>query len=170
MIHAYIRDALSGKASRIPLRNRKFLVTYGEDCDELFARLGFSKRSAQGEDDAAWYQPTPVQEWDRVEGDALRDLLDDSLQELMCLIDRMPHSAKQELKRYSYQPQAARDTFERALGSFNCELGSDQWYTYFESLTLYQIPRSLGIRPAHMVLRIIRESCLVTCHPFLKYL
>ncbi|OMP84538.1 Ubiquitin carboxyl-terminal hydrolase 2 [Diplodia seriata] len=119
ILHAYIRDALNGKSSRIPLRNRKFLVTYGEDCDALFMRLGFTKKPAQGEEETAWFLPSPPQDWNRIQGDALRDRLDDSMQELMCLIDRMPHSAKQELKRYSYQPHAAREAFERIFGSFN---------------------------------------------------
>ncbi|KAL1643718.1 ubiquitin-specific protease ubp2 [Diplodia intermedia] len=119
ILHAYIRDALNGKSSRIPLRNRKFLVTYGEDCDALFMRLGFTKKPAQGEEETAWFLPSPPQDWNRIQGDALRDRLDDSMQELMCLIDRMPHSAKQELKRYSYQPHAAREALERIFGSFN---------------------------------------------------
>ncbi|KAF4537610.1 Peptidase C19 ubiquitin carboxyl-terminal hydrolase 2 [Lasiodiplodia theobromae] len=119
ILHAYIRDALAGKSSRIPLRNRKFLVTYGEDCDALFLRLGFSKRSAQAEEEVAWFLPSPPQDWDRLQGDCLRDRLDDSMQELMCLIDRMPHSAKQELKRYSYQPLSARETLERVFGAYN---------------------------------------------------
>ncbi|EOD52275.1 putative ubiquitin c-terminal hydrolase protein [Neofusicoccum parvum UCRNP2] len=97
----------------------KFLVTYGEDCDELLMRLGFSKKTAQGEQEAAWLLPSVTQEWDRFKGDALRDRLDDSMQELMCLIDRMPHSVKQELKRYNYQPKAAREYLERAVGAIN---------------------------------------------------
>lgn len=121
ILHAYIRDALAGKSSRIPLRNRKFLVTYGEDCDALFLRLGFSKRSAQAEEEVAWFLPSPPQDWDRLQGDCLRDRLDDSMQELMCLIDRMPHSAKQELKRYSYQPLSAREALERVFGAYNCQ-------------------------------------------------
>ncbi|KAF4308324.1 Peptidase C19 ubiquitin carboxyl-terminal hydrolase 2 [Botryosphaeria dothidea] len=120
ILHAYIRDALNGKGgSRVPLRNRKFLVTYGEDCDEVFLRLGFSKKTAQGEEEAAWLLPSPPVEWNRLQGHVVRDRLEDTMQELMCLIARMPHSAKQELKKYNYQPCDARELYEKALGAFN---------------------------------------------------
>ncbi|EKG16632.1 Peptidase C19 ubiquitin carboxyl-terminal hydrolase 2 [Macrophomina phaseolina MS6] len=120
ILHAYVRDSLNGKGgSRIPLRNRKFLVTYGEDCDELLLHLGFSKKNAHGEEEAAWLLPCPPEEWDHLQGDSLRDRLDDTMQELMCLIDRMPHSQKQELKKYNYKPSSAREYLERMFGAYH---------------------------------------------------
>ena len=46
-LRTYLTDALNpqkGK-TRIPLLNRKFLKTFGQDCDEIFHKLGFTFES-----------------------------------------------------------------------------------------------------------------------------
>ena len=43
----YIRDAVSGEPNKtkktIPILNKRWMLSFGEDCEELLARLGFTK-------------------------------------------------------------------------------------------------------------------------------
>ncbi|KAK8186701.1 hypothetical protein BC567DRAFT_259913 [Phyllosticta citribraziliensis] len=119
ILYAYIKDALTSDTPRsIPVRNRKFLVTYGEDCDQILERLGFSKHAAET-DGGFWHLPSPTSDWDRLKGDDLRDNLDDTMYELGSFMDLYPKWLRDECKRYSPSSTPARDFIERVLGCFN---------------------------------------------------
>ncbi|KAK7528055.1 uncharacterized protein IWZ02DRAFT_143660 [Phyllosticta citriasiana] len=119
ILYAYIKDALTSDTPRsIPVRNRKFLVTYGEDCDHILSRLGFSKDSVEA-DGGFWRLPTPTANWDRLKGDNLRDSLDDTMYELGSFMDLYPKWLRDECKRYSPSSTPSRESIERALGCFN---------------------------------------------------
>lgn len=117
LLYAYIKDALTSDAPRsVPVRNRKFLVTYGEDCDQIFERLGFSKDTTDPEN-GFWRLPRPAVDWDRLKGDPMRDRLDDVMHELGSFIDLFPRHLREELKRYTSQSEPARGHIERMLGT-----------------------------------------------------
>jgi len=46
-LSTYLQDSLQPKQgkTRIPLLNRKFLKTFGKDCDELLLELGFTRET-----------------------------------------------------------------------------------------------------------------------------
>ncbi|PNS21297.1 Translation initiation factor IF-2 [Sphaceloma murrayae] len=50
-LRRYIRDSLmpGGAEKKVPLENKRFLESFGTDCDELLSRLGFRKQG-EGED------------------------------------------------------------------------------------------------------------------------
>lgn len=45
-LRSYLGDCLdtSGERKRIAMRNKRFLVSFGQDCDHLLRRLGFSEQ------------------------------------------------------------------------------------------------------------------------------
>ncbi|KAF2085319.1 cysteine proteinase [Saccharata proteae CBS 121410] len=119
VLSMYLRDALwkrEGK-TRIPCRNKKFMVCFGTDCDSLLGALGFTYSEGEEGGDGGWTLPSPAAEYDPVKGDVLYDLLDDTRQELQCLVDNESYEIKRTLNKFDYQPEGAREEIQRVLGS-----------------------------------------------------
>lgn len=121
-LSTYLKDSLNptrGK-SRVPLLNRKFLVTFGRDCDEMLRGLGFSREieNPGNGDEICWHLPKPPAPSDPLSSsdDSLRTVIQDVIEELSVLILSMPDSEKQGVRNMTYQPKPSQTEIERALG------------------------------------------------------
>ncbi|KAF2155379.1 cysteine proteinase [Myriangium duriaei CBS 260.36] len=84
-LRRYIRDSLKPDSAgkKIPVENKRFLESFGSDCDELFRRLGFVYIEEEGQD-ASWALPQAPQDGKSRE----RNFLENWDFELQALIDK----------------------------------------------------------------------------------
>ncbi|PSN62552.1 ubiquitin C-terminal hydrolase-like protein [Corynespora cassiicola Philippines] len=124
-LNTYLADSLNpskGK-SRIPFMNRKFLKTFGRDCDELLKRVGFTEAEEEEEDGSrvrVWYLPKPPPAGHPLE-DSERNKIEDFRHELGRVIIRFPENERTGIRHTPVPPQSALHEIERALGCLNYE-------------------------------------------------
>ncbi|KAG9192344.1 ubiquitin carboxyl-terminal hydrolase 25 [Alternaria panax] len=117
-LNTYLQDSLKpakGKA-RIPLLNKKFLKTFGQDCDSILRRLGFEKHREEEDDTVveAWYLPKPEEAASPLET-TLRTKIEDARYELNTIILDMPESERVGCRHQPMYPTPSRGDMERAL-------------------------------------------------------
>ncbi|USP73273.1 hypothetical protein yc1106_00547 [Curvularia clavata] len=118
-LNTYLQDSLNptkGKA-RIPLLNKKFLKTFGRDCDSILRRLGFENRQEEDEEGAlieAWYLPRPENAAHPLEF-TLRTKIEDARYELNTIILSIPESERVNCRHQPMHPVPSRDELERVL-------------------------------------------------------
>ncbi|KAI4664957.1 uncharacterized protein J4E79_003256 [Alternaria viburni] len=117
-LNTYLQDSLKpakGKA-RIPLLNKKFLKTFGRDCDSILRRLGFENRQEEEEDAIVevWYLPRPDEAASPLES-TLRNKIEDARYELNTLILSMPENERVGCRHQPMYPTPSRVDMERAL-------------------------------------------------------
>jgi ubiquitin carboxyl-terminal hydrolase 25/28 len=122
-LSSYLTNALNttrGKA-RIPLLNKKFFKTFGQDCDAIFTRFGFTTELEEPDDPLTrvWYPPKLDDAHD-AQSDALRTTIHDARYELNGLITRMPESDYKDAKYTLMYPQPSQDHIARALACEDC--------------------------------------------------
>lgn len=127
-LNTYLQDALNpvtGK-SRIPLLNRKFLKTFGRDCNSILMRLGFTNRLEE-EDDGdmvdVWYLPAPEAPSSVYES-TLRNVLEDARYELNSIILSLPEIERTNVRHQAMYPPPARGNIEIALACEDCKITS----------------------------------------------
>ncbi|KAH7378780.1 hypothetical protein BKA66DRAFT_442804 [Pyrenochaeta sp. MPI-SDFR-AT-0127] len=118
-LNTYLQDSLKpvkGKA-RIPLLNRKFLKTFGRDCDSILTRLGFTS-AVEEEDDGGmaevWYLPKPDEPKDPLES-TLRNVIEDTRYELNTIILSFSESERSGCRHQPLYPTPSRGDIERML-------------------------------------------------------
>ncbi|KAI2483302.1 hypothetical protein Ptr902_05619 [Pyrenophora tritici-repentis] len=117
-LNTYLQDSLNptkGKA-RIPLLNKKFLKTFGRDCDLILKRLGFENRQEEDEDGTlveVWYLPKP--EEPATTGTTLRETIEDARYELNSIILDIPQSERVNCRHQPFDCNPARPYLEQAL-------------------------------------------------------
>ncbi len=122
-LNTYLQDSLKpakGKA-RIPLLNKKFLKTFGRDCDSILTRLGFENRQ-EVEDDTiveAWYLPRPEEATSPLET-TLRNKIEDARYELNTIILDIPETERMGCRHQPIYPTPSRGDMERALACADC--------------------------------------------------
>ena len=122
-LNTYLQDALNptkGKA-RIPLLNKKFLKTFGRDCDLILKRLGFENRQEQEDDGTlveVWYLPRP--EEPASTGSTLRSDIEDARYELNTIILGIPQSERENCRHQPFDSEPSRPLLEKALGCADC--------------------------------------------------
>ena len=122
-LNTYLHDSFNpqkGK-TRIPLLNRKFLKTFGRDCDEILTRLGFTLAVEQDQDGTStegWYLPRPSEIQNPLESyePSTRDIVEDARYELNALILTYPESQRSTARRNPLDLVPARGYIELALG------------------------------------------------------
>ena len=125
-LNTYLGDSLNpvkGKA-RIPLLNRKFLKTFGKDCDALLTRLGFTSSVEEEEDGnmaAVWYLPKPAETTDPLQS-SLRTIIEDARYELNTLILTFSETDRTGCRHQPLYPTPSRAELERALACSDCML------------------------------------------------
>jgi len=113
-LNTYLQDSLNpqkGKA-RIPLLNRKFLKTFGRDCDGILKKLGFTNAVENDEDDSpahVWYLPKPDEPTER-------QMIEDVRYELNTIILSYPEQERIGARHVALSPPSARGLMERLLG------------------------------------------------------
>ncbi|KAF2500070.1 cysteine proteinase [Lophium mytilinum] len=118
---SYLNDALKptkGKG-RIPLLNRKFLVTFGRNCDDMLRDLGFTsvmEDNGGTTEEFCWHLPKPPPSSDPLAENSLRNKIDDAVHELSVHISNRPQSEKQGVRNSVYAPKPSVTEIERALG------------------------------------------------------
>ncbi|OAL54917.1 ubiquitin C-terminal hydrolase-like protein [Pyrenochaeta sp. DS3sAY3a] len=118
-LNTYLQDAMNpvtGK-SRIPLLNRKFLKTFGRDCNSILMRLGFTNRLEEQDDGEmvdVWYLPAPEAP-SSVYEPTLRNVLEDARYELNSIILSLPEIERTNVRHKAMYPPPARGNIELAL-------------------------------------------------------
>ncbi|KAH7094937.1 hypothetical protein FB567DRAFT_543330 [Paraphoma chrysanthemicola] len=118
-LNTYLQDALNpqkGKA-RIPLLNKKFLKTFGRDCDSILTHFGFTTEFEQDGEEVTqvWYLPRPEEAKGPFES-TLRNTVEDARYELNTIIAKIPESERVGARHKALYPTPSRDHIERALG------------------------------------------------------
>ncbi|KAF2685800.1 cysteine proteinase [Lentithecium fluviatile CBS 122367] len=122
-LNTYLQDSLNpqkGKA-RIPLLNRKFLKTFGKDCDSILEKVGFTS-AVETDDDGSpahvWYLPKPPPAGHPLDSTepTQRNLIEDVRYELNTIILDYPEQERLGARHVPMNPQFARHPMERALG------------------------------------------------------
>jgi len=122
-LNTYLQDSLKptkGK-TRIPLLNKKFLKTFGRDCDSILKRLGFEKRQEQEEDGTlveVWYLPRPDEPAPM--RSTLREIIEDARYELNTIILDIPQSERVNCRHQPLDSYPSRPYLEKALACANC--------------------------------------------------
>ena len=119
-IATYVSHAVSGDPSKttrpIPKFNKRFMLSFGEDCDELLKRLGFT--AAHSDNQEAWNLPQPP-DADPFDSSSQKAYLLDVREELLSYIRRFPGSERQILRWISSGDLAvsADGSLDRVLGA-----------------------------------------------------
>lgn len=116
----YLMDSMNPKKGkgRIPLLNRKFLKTFGRDCNDILNQLGFTHKNETKEDgteEEVWYLPTPSPAGDPLDPETDRTMIEDAYHELVALILDRPEPERAST-RNSATPQPAIRMIETTLG------------------------------------------------------
>jgi ubiquitin carboxyl-terminal hydrolase 25/28 len=125
-LNTYLQDAMTpskGK-TRIPLLNKKFLKTFGRDCDSILQGLGFTKNEEQEDDGTTaevWYLPKPEDPKGPFES-TLRNTIEDARYELNTLLLDFPESERVNCRHQAMYPMPSRGHLERALACVDCTL------------------------------------------------
>lgn len=122
-LNTYLHDSFNpqkGK-TRIPLLNRKFLKTFGRDCDEILTKLGFTfaaEQDQEGTTTEGWYLPKPSEARDPLadEAPSTREIIEDARYELNAIILSYPESQRSTTRRNPLDFVSARSYIELALG------------------------------------------------------
>jgi ubiquitin carboxyl-terminal hydrolase 25/28 len=122
-LNTYLQDALNpvkGKI-RIPLLNKKFLKTFGRDCDAILNKFGFTTdfEEENGETNQVWFLPRPAEDHDPL-NPSLRDTIQDARYELDILIMSMPDNERTGARHKKLYSLPSRDYIERALACHDC--------------------------------------------------
>jgi ubiquitin carboxyl-terminal hydrolase 25/28 len=158
-LSTYLLDSLNpvkGK-TRIPLFNKKFLKTFGRDCDFILIRLGFTTETEEEDNEVSqvWYLPRPEEANDLLES-TLRNTVVDTRYELNTIILNIPESERAGARHKAMYPTPSRIHIERALACHDCMCIS----TIHElQLTSVQMKRQKGalIHGVQTTKKIIRE-------------
>ena len=106
--------------------NRKFLKTFGKDCDHILKRLGFTN-AVEVEDDGVavdvWYLPKPPAKGDPLEQEMTeRTVVEDARYELNTLILDFPEHERTAVRHPMIPAQPSIIDIQRALGCLDCTL------------------------------------------------
>ncbi|OAF99549.1 cysteine proteinase [Paraphaeosphaeria sporulosa] len=128
-LNTYLFDSFnSTKAKpRIPLLNRKFLKTFGRDCDDMLKKLGFTfavEVDAEGNSTDGWYLPRPSEAQHPLDSleTTTRNIIEDARYELNAIILSFPESERATARRNPLALVPARNYIELALGCDDYEL------------------------------------------------
>ncbi|KAL5470321.1 hypothetical protein PMIN07_001825 [Paraphaeosphaeria minitans] len=128
-LNTYLYDSFnSTKAKpRIPLLNRKFLKTFGRDCDDMLKKLGFTfavEVDAEGNSSDGWYLPRPSEPQRPLDSleTTTRSIVEDARYELNAVLLSFPESERSTARRNPLALVPARHHIELALGCDDYEL------------------------------------------------
>ncbi|KAF2459645.1 hypothetical protein BDY21DRAFT_370337 [Lineolata rhizophorae] len=121
-LSTYLRDVLAPNRTRnrIPAKNRRFLVSFGNDLDDLFRDLGFKDVYEGSDRDKQWIMPD-VPEHDALAVDTPRTFIEDVREEVLTIIDRKPGEQKAKLTRGLKVSSPAISHIHRLLGCHDYE-------------------------------------------------
>ncbi|KAI9703979.1 MAG: ubiquitin-specific protease ubp2 [Bogoriella megaspora] len=121
-LRTYLRDGLDTKSNRtqFPKKNKAFMTTFGEDCDDILMSLGFTDED-DSEEGPIWRLPRPPPKSSSYEQDTTRALLEDVMEELGALISNKPLSERQTVRNFVNQAIPARKDMERIFGTLDYE-------------------------------------------------
>lgn len=122
-LNTYLQDSLNpvkGK-TRIPLLNKKFLKTFGRDCESVLKRLGFTTELEEENDPLTqvWYLPRPGEAMDPLEWTP-QHTIEDARYELNTIILSIPENERVGARHKPLFPTPSRAHIERALACDDC--------------------------------------------------
>ncbi|KAL9094849.1 MAG: hypothetical protein Q9165_002798 [Trypethelium subeluteriae] len=124
-LRTYLRDSLDPKSARseFPKKNKIFLVSFGNDCNDFLRSLGFADET-DSEGEPIWSLPRPPSKVDGFDQSSHRAFLEDVMEELGILTLNKPASERSLIKNFTYQPIPSRKDLERVLGMPDYERAS----------------------------------------------
>jgi len=126
-LSTYLGDSLSPKQgkSRIPLLNRRFVKTFGQDCDNILKKLGFTTAieiEESGDSAVVWYLPKPpAAPHALAEDEPERTIVIDARYELHALILAFPEHERTGARHPPVPAQPSITDIQRALGCLDCK-------------------------------------------------
>ena len=116
---SYIRGALSSDTpKRVPVNNKYFMLSLGDDATILLSKLGFSFEPVKDEASyPCWRLPGPAPYLDEEQRMQLQDVFD----ELLVLMQQRPDAEKQKAEEPAYRPPPGFKDMERVLGCLDCK-------------------------------------------------
>lgn len=118
----YLQDSLNPQKGKtqIPLLNRKFLKTFGTDCNDILTRLHFTSSvelDSEGNSIVLWHLPTlhPAQHPLDYSEPTRRNVIEDARYELNAIILRRPESERTGTRHVPMYPIASQVFIEKAL-------------------------------------------------------
>lgn len=104
----YLKDGMNIENNRrqIPIRNKRYMVTFGEDCTALLTSLGFTIH------DDFCHLPQPS---DQPDPTLFIQYLQDVREELVVLLHQQPNSEKQNVRSISALPSPVLEDIKRCL-------------------------------------------------------
>jgi ubiquitin carboxyl-terminal hydrolase 25/28 len=125
-LSTYIRDSLEPvpKMKDIPIHNKRFMTSFGDDCDLLLHWLGFIKRAPGPDDEETehelWKLPRPPPA-DPFATEGQRVLLEDVMEELYATMRGKAEHEKQLVKYRPPELEPFDDKMRRLLGMVSYE-------------------------------------------------
>jgi ubiquitin carboxyl-terminal hydrolase 25/28 len=133
VLQTYLTHALqqsTGDRKRIVAKNKRFLMTFGDDCQALLEYLGFTYRTETLEvdgirDEQAFWLLPEVAPKDSVEQKTNRQFLEDVICEVQQRLIERPRQEREESKvEFTWAQQSAIKDIRTALGCFGFPLDS----------------------------------------------
>jgi ubiquitin carboxyl-terminal hydrolase 25/28 len=126
-LSTYLRDSLElvPKMKDIPVHNKRFMTSFGDDCDVLLNWLGFKKRPPVPEDEAdheLWQLPKPPPA-DPFNREGPRVLLEDVMEELHATMRNKSENEKVLVKHKPPTPEPFDEKMSILLGLVEYEKG-----------------------------------------------
>lgn len=117
-LRRYIRDSFKPDSAgkKIPAENKRFLESFGSDCDELFRRLGFNYVE-DSEHEGSWELPQVSD----AAGSQQASFLENWDMELQALLDFFAARDGDLNPAPEYEWYSARSDFERILSAQSCK-------------------------------------------------
>ncbi|KAF2096480.1 cysteine proteinase, partial [Rhizodiscina lignyota] len=114
-LSTYLRDGMDTGSGRrkIPVKNRRFMVTFGEDCRYLLESLGFRVGDEDDDDGGFCYLPNPSEHRDP---EAFIAYLADVRNELFVHLSAQPEGDRSTLKNIPNARRPLLKDIERCLG------------------------------------------------------
>ncbi|KAL2072254.1 hypothetical protein VTL71DRAFT_11597 [Oculimacula yallundae] len=141
-LRSYLVDAKASRARNIAKRNKKFVIAFGEDCNDLFEALGFTMIEEPAElpeegMNGFWKPPVVTDENEA--------FIDDVIREIDIIYQQLPpternHSGFKKILEIQDQPVPALKDIERSLGFYDFPTLSrtidvdSQEHPYYKSL------------------------------------
>jgi len=138
---SYIRDSLLNDTNKkVPVQNKRFMLSLGENAGDLLERLCFSHTSPEtGTDNEYWFLPKPLDSSGQVIDNDLKTLLENTRDELGILVKQRPEPEKWSVGENSQRGPSSLKDLERVLGMLDCAYPNQTPVVPLNSAPLCQI-------------------------------
>lgn len=150
---SYIRDSLLNDSNKkVPVQNKRFMISLGSNAGDLLERLGFTHTSPDKTiDNDYWFLPKPVDSTGQVTDIDLKTLLENTRDELGILMKQRPEPEKFSAGELSQWGTSSMKDLERILGTLDCAYPIHTPVSPLRSASMYQTSHYACLRPVRIV-------------------